>query len=1010
MNKPLFSIVLITKNEQNVLPRALDSLKEFRNRGGEVVILDTGSEDRTMQIAESYGCKVSRGEMYMTNPPRTVYRKHLSPQEIDEINSKFVFEDDTPIVKGGDSFFHFSAARNAVTKMASNDFVFTMDADEVYTRLDIDKINELILQGYEQFEYQFVYAHDAQGLPSIKFVQSKAFDRRKVQWKGVVHEVLQGASKTMYLDESICLLEHWQEAGKEHRGNYLIGLAYSCLTEPENDRNSFYFGRELMYQKRFHSALREFARHIAMDKWVQEKAQSMIYSGDCLGSLNEPLKQIEHYFLAFHTDPSRREALIKIAFYYKFYENWLAVCCFAKAAMEIPWNDFYGNEISHYRDIPHHLLYVGYGWRGMIPQAQEHINKALEYAPYNLEYLRDTMYYFEYGAPAIEGWMRWPELQFLYEAGKKYDTILELGSWKGRSSHALLSGAQKHGGKVICVDTWQGADDVRDLTNTLAKQEDVFAVFMKNVGQFHNLVVNKKRGLDAAKDYEDNSIDFIFIDAGHTYEDVKADIAAFLPKCRKVLAGHDYDRNTWMGVCQAVDEAFGEPDGVVDSIWWVDLEKRRAENKTYDEITKETDAMVMEFLESKPEQKIPKKIWTAWLSEEPVPEKIQKWIDSQKIEGYEHNLLTLPYIQALAEVVAHNTTADNKVIYEYIHQAISAKKWVKAVDMLRAYFLHEYGGIFLDADMEILPGKNFDDMLHHDLFAGREENGFIGYSLVGAKPRHPVFKYYLEEVPKKWKGDDDQFFQSSMEYFTHAVDQGNYPRTMIYSPLTFFPYNHQTGVIDVTPYTRTYHHFLKSWVKKEDELPRVSIIIPHIHGTRDEGLLQCRQSIDALNYPKNLLNTWIMEGDETVPEKVKKGVNATDWGEYLVYAADDMTFHPDSLKKAIEASIEHKKGLISFHEGPILPDEGNICTHFIIRRDLIPKIGGEIFDTRFHHAGCDNLLWAKCKKLGEAMHHEEALITHNHFSKGATFDEVYAKGWKHVDKDRKLLAELLAEG
>jgi hypothetical protein len=60
-----------------------------------------------------------------------------------------------------------------------------------------------------------------------------------------------------------------------------------------------------------------------------------------------------------------------------------------------------------------------------------------------------------------------------------------------------------------------------------------------------------------AKEFEDESIDFVFIDANHTYEFVSKDIAAFLPKMKKggIMAGHDFN-GAHPGVVQAVIEAF----------------------------------------------------------------------------------------------------------------------------------------------------------------------------------------------------------------------------------------------------------------------------------------------------------------------------------------------------------------------------------------------------------------------------------------------------------------------
>ncbi len=165
----------------------------------------------------------------------------------------------------------------------------------------------------------------------------------------------------------------------------------------------------------------------------------------------------------------------------------------------------------------------------------------------------------------IEGWMTKEELAWLHGAAKAHGSIAEIGSWKGRSTHALLTGNTR--GTVTAIDTWRGSSDPTDKTHGRDTLED----FTKNVGHFANLVVNRNRGVDAAKDYPDGAFDMVFIDAGHTYEEVRDDIAAWLPKVRTggLICGHDYHHRKWPGVVRAVGEAFGAPDGVADTIWHV---------------------------------------------------------------------------------------------------------------------------------------------------------------------------------------------------------------------------------------------------------------------------------------------------------------------------------------------------------------------------------------------------------------------------------------------------------
>jgi glycosyltransferase involved in cell wall biosynthesis len=245
---PKFSICLIVKNEEKTLPRLLDSLKEFRERGGEICILDTGSTDDTMRIATDYGCKVEGvGDEFVF----TIDKK-LS----DEINNRFVLDEEL-VVMPGDKFFNFGAARNRAASMATNDIVSMPDADEVYTALYIDYIDQQIDEGYEQFEFNFVYAHNQFGGEAIKFVQCKMYDRRKLKWTGIIHEMLQGEAKRTFLPEDRFKIEHWQNE-QSKRTSYLKGLSYACFSEPNNDRNSHYLARELFWCGRPKSALKEF--------------------------------------------------------------------------------------------------------------------------------------------------------------------------------------------------------------------------------------------------------------------------------------------------------------------------------------------------------------------------------------------------------------------------------------------------------------------------------------------------------------------------------------------------------------------------------------------------------------------------------------------------------------------------------------------------------------------------------------------------------------------------------
>lgn len=374
-----FSVVVIARNEEKTLPRLINSLRTFQELGGEIIVVDTNSTDHTARIARELGCKVEEvGDRF---------RVFLSDEQIAEINERFIVEGETDILRSEDSLFDFAAARNFAASLASNSIVAMPDADEIYTQLDLKKINDAIERGVEQLEYNFVFAHDQFGNETIKFLHSKFYDRRKLRWIGIVHEVLSGDACREFFGEDVIKLEHYQNH-ETNRTGYLKGLAYDCFKNPDNDRNSHYFGRELLYVGRFHSSIKELKRHIDMNKWPAERSQSMIYVGDALKEMGSD-QCIEWYQHAFATESGRREPLMRLCQYYFEKNDYQKVACYAMAALQIPMSNFYANNQEDYTDKPHAFLYWALWYLGRKDEAREHFNKALEYKPNHSKYLRE---------------------------------------------------------------------------------------------------------------------------------------------------------------------------------------------------------------------------------------------------------------------------------------------------------------------------------------------------------------------------------------------------------------------------------------------------------------------------------------------------------------------------------------------------------------------------------------------------------------------------------------------
>jgi predicted O-methyltransferase YrrM len=153
----------------------------------------------------------------------------------------------------------------------------------------------------------------------------------------------------------------------------------------------------------------------------------------------------------------------------------------------------------------------------------------------------------------IDGWFNHQTTYNYLLANMPEDgTFVELGAWLGKSSAYLCDKATSQ--QITIVDSFKGTADYLDSFYQLAKTQDIYKLFLKNMGD-RNYKVIKSTSKAASKKFADESLDVVFIDLDHSYEAVKEDIRLWLPKVKKggYIAGDDYQEN-WKGVIQAVDE------------------------------------------------------------------------------------------------------------------------------------------------------------------------------------------------------------------------------------------------------------------------------------------------------------------------------------------------------------------------------------------------------------------------------------------------------------------------
>src|SRR5271169_306540 len=123
--------------------------------------------------------------------------------------------------------------------------------------------------------------------------------------------------------------------------------------------------------------------------------------------------------------------------------------------------------------------------------------------------------------------------------------MAEIGSWLGTGSTQvfLRELAACPGSELICVDHWQGSNNVARHQDIVAKY-DVFGSFLRNVyrsGCSTKVTPIRQCSAEAAAAIADGMLDLVFIDADHGYRAIRDDIAAWRAKVRVggILCGHD---------------------------------------------------------------------------------------------------------------------------------------------------------------------------------------------------------------------------------------------------------------------------------------------------------------------------------------------------------------------------------------------------------------------------------------------------------------------------------------
>ena len=347
MEKKRYKIVVyaISKNEEKFVDRWMDSMSE----ADEVIVLDTGSTDNTVDMLKARGA--------------TVHVQTVTP-------------------------WRFDVARNISLSLVPDDadICVCTDIDEFFHKGWRKILENAWTDDVSQAQYRYTWNFTSDGKEGVVFWAEKIHARHGFKWTHPVHEILEWISPSP-MGRKIAVqgiqLDHKADETKS-RAQYLPLLEMSVEEDPDDDRNMHYLGREYMFKGRWEDCIKTLKKHLAMPKatWKDERASSMRFIAKSYLMLKNAEEAKIWYMKSICEAPHLREPYCDMATALYTVEEWEGVIYFIKCALKIKERPkTYINEESAWGSLPYDLLSIAYYKTGNLRLSLENATKALEFYP-----------------------------------------------------------------------------------------------------------------------------------------------------------------------------------------------------------------------------------------------------------------------------------------------------------------------------------------------------------------------------------------------------------------------------------------------------------------------------------------------------------------------------------------------------------------------------------------------------------------------------------------------------
>ena len=250
--------VLITKNEEVMLAQCLDSVVGV----DEIIICDTGSTDKTIEIAKKY---------------------------TDHVYTDYKWDDS------------FAKARNQAKQYCTSDWILSIDADEVLAKGGLKKIRSALSPKVTAFN---VTMQDSKG-NSFKF--PRVFRNiESIFWKGACHNYL----NTQPQGEIDTHITYGYSPAHSADPDRSLKILQKAVEDGEGPREMYYLGREYFYKKRWDEAITTIKQYLDKAHWGPEMAEANLTLARCHWAKKDLMNAQRSCMEALRINANFQEAIV----------------------------------------------------------------------------------------------------------------------------------------------------------------------------------------------------------------------------------------------------------------------------------------------------------------------------------------------------------------------------------------------------------------------------------------------------------------------------------------------------------------------------------------------------------------------------------------------------------------------------------------------------------------------------------------------------------------------------